>query len=81
VLVARANDNQVDFLLCGPGFDIAYARPEDVVGMSCERKVIVTGTEAEPADEAAAPAPEVALRGNPNAGGTDPTDDNDPGKR
>jgi hypothetical protein len=83
VLVARALDNQVDFLICGPGRDIAYARPEDVIHRSCERQIVVQAQETEPADDAAEanPPAEVRLSGNPNVGATDPSDDNDPGKK
>jgi len=81
VLIARADDNQVDFLICGPGWDIAYARANDVIHRSCERKVVVGGTETEPGDEEALPAPEARLSGDPNAGQTDPSDEDDHGKR
>jgi hypothetical protein len=58
VLIARANDTQGDYLICGKGFDTAYARVEDRVHRSCERVIRVTGAESEPGDEESAPPAE-----------------------
>ena len=65
VLIARRRTTARDFLICGPGWDIAIARAEDVIHRSCERKIVVTGAEAEPGDEEATPPAEARLRGNP----------------
>jgi Ca2+-binding RTX toxin-like protein len=58
VLIARANDAQVDYLICGKGFDTAYARVEDRVHRSCERVIRVAGAETEPGDEETLPPAE-----------------------
>jgi len=80
VVIARAADGVRDFLFCGPGWDIAIARAEDYIDRSCERKLVVNAAEAEPDDTEATPPAEPRLRGNPNKGGSDPRDDNDPGQ-
>ena len=69
MLVARANDGQIDTLICGPGNDIAFARAEDVVDPTCETVYRVAAAEAEPADEDQAPAAEVAPTGDNDARG------------
>jgi hypothetical protein len=68
VLIARANDSQVDYLICGKGIDTAYARIGDQVHRSCERVIRVVGAETEPGDEETVPPAEAAAGGGGEGG-------------
>ena len=50
MLYARAADDQVDRLHCGPGRDVAFVRAGDQADASCERVVVVKGDETDPGD-------------------------------
>lgn len=72
VLLSRAADGQIDYLICGPGYDVVFYRPnEDKVHRSCERAIPVTGAEADPADEDAPPAAEARAGGNDSGADAD----------
>jgi hypothetical protein len=52
VLHALANDNQVDYVDCGPGDDVAYENPkEHDVFVNCEKVILKAPTPQDDADE------------------------------